>query len=108
MRYLVTEFGADINQTVNNNIGVTPLYVAAQEDTLEMVRCTVKELDADVNQPIQGGFTPLHITAQKVHLAALQCLVKEGGADANQAKKDQATPLFIAARNGQLAVVRSW
>jgi ankyrin repeat protein len=40
------------------------LFIAAQAGNLEVVRCMVKELGADVNQMSTAGNTPLLIAAQ--------------------------------------------
>jgi hypothetical protein len=75
--------------------------------SLDMYRCLVKDLGADVNGAQQNdGGTPLFVAAQNGHLALVKCLVKELGADVNQARRDGSTPLCIAAQQGHLPVVQ--
>jgi ankyrin repeat protein len=100
----VRELGANVNGTRSH--GATPLYVAAQNDHLAVVRCLVNDLGADTSQAFGDGATPLHIAAQQGHLGVVRCMLGELGADVNQARHCGSTPLHIAARNGHLPVVR--
>jgi hypothetical protein len=77
---------------------------AANAASVEVLRCLVQDLGADVNGANQDGATPLYIAAERGHLAVVRCLVKELGADVNQAANDGATPLYFAAAKGYLAV----
>jgi hypothetical protein len=75
--------------------------------SLDMYRCLVKDLGADVNGAQQNdGGTPLFVAAQNGHLALVKCLVKELGADVSQTENEGATPLFMAAQQGHLAIAR--
>jgi ankyrin repeat protein len=65
---LVNELGADINQVGLANDGATPLFVAAQNGDLDLMRCIVKDIGADINKATQDGATPLCIAAQKGHI----------------------------------------
>jgi ankyrin repeat protein len=77
------------------------------EVSLDILRCLVKELGADINGArLTDGATPLCVAAEIGNLALLQFILKELGADVNQAENDGSTPLFIAAQRGYLAVVR--
>jgi hypothetical protein len=75
-------------------------------DKLDVVRCLVKDLGADINQVMQDGATPLCIAAQSGNVDMVRCLMTELGADVNQAKRDGCTPLYIASEEGNLDVVR--
>jgi hypothetical protein len=75
LRCLVNDLGADINLTSVD--GVTAVFVAARLGILSMVRCLVKEFDADANQANdETGFTPLFMAAHKGDLDMVRCLVK--------------------------------
>jgi hypothetical protein len=55
----------------------TPSIVAILTDqTLEVKYCLVKELGADVNQPMEGGFTPLMAAVHFYYRSNNQALVK--------------------------------
>ena len=75
------EVGADKDQTLNS--GATPLYIAAQNGHLDVVRHLV-EVGADKDQALNSGATPLYIAAQNGHLDVVRHLV-EVGADKDQA-----------------------
>jgi hypothetical protein len=71
--------------------------------SLDILRCLVKELSADVNGArLENGGTPLYAAAQIGNLALLQCLVEELGADVNQAANEGVTPLYIAVQESRL------
>jgi ankyrin repeat protein len=89
-----------------NNVDLLITAIFA-EVSLDILRCLVKELGADVNGAQLGdGGTPLYVAAQIGNLALILFFVKELGADVNQAANDGSTPLCIAAQRGYLAVVR--
>jgi ankyrin repeat protein len=73
---------------------------------VDVARCLVQELEADVNQADEHGNSPLFVAAAEGSLAVVQCLVKELGADVNQAVNNGCSPLCIAAENGFLSLVR--
>jgi hypothetical protein len=80
-----------------------PLFIAAQDGQLEVLRLLVQKLGADVNET-HHGIMPLIIAAEKDNLAVVRCLV-ELGADVNQVMYGD-TPLIIAAGWGHLHVLR--
>jgi ankyrin repeat protein len=85
-----------------------PLYYAAEYARLDVLRCLVKDLHADVNGANVSGFTPLYIAAHLSNMDLLLCLVRELGADVNQATRDDGcTPLHAAARNA-MSSERIW
>jgi ankyrin repeat protein len=85
------------------------LCAAATLGSLEMVRCLVQELGADINKAThtsdEEGMTPLTAAAHNGNLDMVQCLL-DLGADVD--KKDEAgdTALHNAAANGELAIVQ--
>jgi ankyrin repeat protein len=52
--------------------GCSPLFIAAQQGFIKVVRCLVLELGADVNQAKDDGGTPLMIAAMQGHLNVVQ------------------------------------
>jgi ankyrin repeat protein len=83
-----------------------PLCQAALAGNLDVVKCLIKELGADVSQGAQKGFTALHAAAQGGHTAILLYLVKKLGANVNQANDDGASPLVQAVLLGSLSTVQ--
>jgi hypothetical protein len=83
-----------------------PLYVANTEGQLEVVRCLVQQMGADVNQVDLYGDTPLIVAAVSGILDLVLLLVMELGADINQRDPHGVTPVIAAAEIGNLAVLR--
>jgi hypothetical protein len=73
---------------------------------LDILRCLVNDLGADVNIASRGGATPLILAVQEGKLAAVKCLVTELGANVNKIDNGGATPLIIATQAGELAAVK--
>lgn len=72
-----------------------PLYQSACNGlNLDVLRCLVNELGADVDQHNDNGGTLLQFAVQEGHLAVVQCLVKELGANVNKVTQDGTTVLF--------------
>jgi ankyrin repeat/protein kinase domain-containing protein 1 len=47
VRYMVKELGANVDQASKE--GITPLYMAAQKGTLDLVQCLVKEHETSIS-----------------------------------------------------------
>jgi ankyrin repeat protein len=90
---------------VNNaDLLITAIFA---EVSLDILRCLVMELGADVNKArLTDGATPTIVAAQLGDVATIQFLVNELGADVNQNGLDGRTPLSVAAQKGNLALVR--
>jgi hypothetical protein len=74
---------------------------------LDILRCLVRELGADVDLEYDGGGTPLLYAAQEGHLDILLCLLEEFGADVNNEDESMGrSALFWSAENGNLDMVR--
>ena len=82
----------------------SPLYVAAQEGHVDVVRWLAGN-GGSVAQPNTGGYFPLLIAAREGHLEAVQWLASNGGSVA-QPNHGGDTPLLAAAREGHLEVVQ--
>jgi ankyrin repeat protein len=94
-----------------------PLRIAVTNGFLDVIRCLVMELGADVDQdtPFRGSAagdrqvvaTPLFIAAGLGLLLVVNCLVKELGANPYLISKPAGfTPVIIASQNGYLEVLR--
>ena len=85
----------NFNANVELKNGCTPLYIAALEGNLDVVRYLAGEAHADVNQAkTDTGGTPLYIAAQEDDLDMIRYIAGEAHADVNQAKTDDgATPV---------------
>jgi hypothetical protein len=81
--------------------GVTPLYLAAQNNRLDVVKLLIAA-GADVMARVNGA-TPLHIAAQQGHAGVVSDLIAAGAV--NMAHADGYTPLHMAAQIGHAGVV---
>ena len=83
----------------------TPLYTAAEQGHVEVVRALLEDGAITDVATEPRGFTPLYAAAANGYVAVVNTLV-QGGADVNQEEsRHGATPLYIAAQNGHVQVV---
>ncbi|XP_060074269.1 ankyrin-3-like isoform X2 [Ylistrum balloti] len=117
--YCLLEDGDNINS--QTGVGSYPLYLAAENGHLEVVRLLC-ERGADVRQRhVSAGSTALHIAARMGKLDVVQYLLKFtstysdlenrsqcGGhkIDVNAVNSDGKTPLQLAAENGYIRIVK--
>ena len=85
----------------------TPLFIAAQEGQLEVVRFLVQSgANKDQGTTDAVGATPLFIAAQEGDLEVVRFLVEAGANKDHGRTDDEATPFYIAAQNGQFEIDR--
>jgi ankyrin repeat protein len=87
------------------NDGVTPLYTAAQNGQVEVIKMLVS-LGANVNAPNNLGATPVYVAAGNGHAHVIEALA-ELGADLHKPTHNGTTPLYAAAHEGQEGTVRA-
>lgn len=77
MQWLVQKLGADPTWSIH------ALYVAAEKGDLAMVRCLIKELDADGKEAnVEGAsYTIANCSFQQGHHKLVRCLFSELHAD---------------------------
>jgi hypothetical protein len=73
-----------------------PLLEVVLRNDLDMMRCLVMELGADVNQMRDDGARQTTVAAELGSIEVMRCLVKELGANVNLAGHDGWTPLLRA------------
>ncbi|KAF4536100.1 Zinc finger ZZ-type protein [Lasiodiplodia theobromae] len=77
-----------------NEVGASPLYVAAREGHHEVVKLLL-ERGADVSSPREGGWLPIHAAAVAGDVASTRMLINYG-ADFQASNDAGATPLLAA------------
>lgn len=93
---------ADANQA-GKLTGITPLYLAARNGSVAMVRLLLqKEYKADINKPRYGdGLTALHIATVNAHLEVVNLLLQpEYHVDVNKTDHNGSSPLYTASYMG--------
>lgn len=86
-----------------NKLGQTPLYVAAERDTLWIEALVA--LGANVNEPNNAGATPLHKAAESNQKRTLFYLLAHGG-DLTKQNAYKHTPYDAARRAGNDALAK--
>lgn len=94
------EIDADIDK--KDDMGVTPLHIAAREDYQEGLELLL-ERGADVNVQSMYGATPLHYGIKSCDV--VKALLNKG-ASPNYSDKFGETPLIVALRNGIMPVLK--
>ena len=100
---LLLDHGADAH--VCNNLGRTPLHLAAENSGLKVAR-KLLELNVEVNSQDENGSTPLHCASRRGHMCVFQLLL-DHNADVHVRDRNGETPLHHAAFTCRLEVART-
>jgi hypothetical protein len=83
-------------------LGPMPLLAAAKHGRLDVARCIVNELGADVNHQDSKESTASYFAAALGNLDVMRCLVREFGVDINRANHIGNTALMVAGKHAAL------
>ena len=100
---LIMEDGADVNSMMEDK-GATPLFVASASDNEELIRVLVKN-GAKVNFQNKQGVTALQTAVVNENVNAVKVLI-ELGADVNLENEIGYTPLHLGAEGDEVEIVR--
>ena len=100
----------EIDLTVTDDEGLTPLHRAAKDGDVESLRKYLRYKSVDVNAKGEAGFAPLHYAAGNGHAECVRLLLEHKDIDVN-AKANETfwqgyTPLHYAAEYGAVDCVR--
>ncbi len=97
--------GADVNRPMTDEIGYTPLHLAASELNNKQVIEGLLNKGANINSQDKEGNTPLHLAVDKQNHASLQALLANNQIDLNIPNKNGFVPLYIAIWFGKKDII---
>jgi hypothetical protein len=95
---------AGANPDCHGWLGITPLFVSAQEGRVDVVKSLLKAR-ADIHIKTQVGDTPLHVAVHRNRVHVVKLLLT-AGANIHEKDKTGTTPQSIARHNGYVQIVK--
>jgi hypothetical protein len=96
---------ADATDTINRDM--TPLYLAASEGQVEIVKCLLLSCKAtDVNRGNDIGWSPLHAATKGGHIEVVDVLLKDERVDVNLQDQYGNTAMHLAVGSKRVKILR--
>ena len=96
----------EVDLTVKDSIGETPLHVAVENNNYQIVQLLL-EHGADVNILDDYNDTPLHLASAKdLNISIVQLLLEHGADVEIRENRNGDTPLHLASYNGNYQIVQ--